>query len=655
MVNELTSSMVDKTDMDHVLASEAEPGTREYIADEKLEGVVKYLSTAGVNLSLVPFLDGKTENLRNLVNQRDRLKLALRGVPEEGDAGMADADRRLRVRDTVNLVYTPRQAKAINATLCQPEVDSRTLCDFEEAVKGLKRVESNAHVPLDDRQSDIKGLKGPGYDEHHDLGVPLYDRQMGEVASKAAASAKALDLWNGATLDGVDDGSFDYTRQQRRVAPAVVKKMERIQKTTDAIAAIGMLPIVAAQQNIDLDQMSETLRATSIASMSTSDVAEEGGGGGGRYDTADAGAFAGTTESMGGSMGGSAAPMSPKGVLPSPLHGSQATSLAPLSSPGKEALGNNGNNGLGQVPTQARHAGSPRLKPLSGRSDGGGSLPGSSARDRGEREAFSSSYAGEAGESAALGPRGVIYNKTGDVDDHMSTTSGGGSSTGPASAATTTIPGGRRSFPKPPLDWSRVGYGGDAIPDYSPMYMAVEERMRSTNAAAYPTILYEPSKSPRRAVEMVSDAQAAVDKKRARFNAFKKRSDANKAITADRLEFEDYKIDMRARRRELNKAHDSIRYDADAMLLDLVRYKKQPMQRMSKKANALSTGMWAGNVVIGNNDLRRPLEERPEDRDFRTTYDAEYDTREFHADHDHHYDSFAQISAKHQTDYGVGL
>jgi hypothetical protein len=187
------------------------------------------------------------------------------------------------------------------------------------------------------------------------------------------------------------------------------------------------------------------------------------------------------------------------------------------------------------------------------------------------------------------------------------------------------------------------------------MYMSVDERMLSTNATAYPTILYEPSKSPRRAVEMVSDAQAAVDKKRARFNAFKKRSDANKAITANRLEFEDYKRDMRARQRELNKAHDTIRYDADVMLLDLVRYKKQPMQRMSKKANARSTGMWAGSVVIGNNDLRRPLEERPEDRDFKTTYDAEYDTRDFHADHDHHYTSLAEFSEKHQTDFGVGL
>ena len=139
----------------------------------------------------------------------------------------------------------------------------------------------------------------------------------------------------------------------------------------------------------------------------------------------------------------------------------------------------------------------------------------------------------------------------------------------------------------------------------------------------------------------------------------KRRSDSNKLITKNRLEFEEAKASMLSLKRQLNSSYNMMRYQANGTVNDLVKYKKQPMQNMSKKPNdKLSTKMWRGQIILGKNDLSKPFKDRKEDRDFKTTYDSELGVSygaAFHPHHDTHATNFHEFQEKYHHDWDVNL
>ena len=132
----------------------------------------------------------------------------------------------------------------------------------------------------------------------------------------------------------------------------------------------------------------------------------------------------------------------------------------------------------------------------------------------------------------------------------------------------------------------------------------------------YPEIVYEPSKPAYR--QMVSDADTAYNVLADKRNARYRRTKANQAITASRIELEEAKRHI-MRLRHDEAANRSVKaYQTNAFLNDVKSFKKQPLVIVSRKPHLSKTDqMWTGSL--------RSILDQTKDVDFSTTYSSSYD------------------------------
>jgi hypothetical protein len=751
MVDEIVTTLVDKNDHVEESVSDAPIGSKEYEADEKLDSVIRYLSTSSMDLTRVPFLDNKVQNLRYLKNQADAIKKMMRGNKKisnfsvgagESSGGttnntpLLDTMTRQNVRNTMNIVFTPRLARDLNKTLSSHPIDMKTLHDYHEAMIEQTRISAGVNQSLDERNPRNPKKTGPGYDEYNELGKPLWGRKMGTVDMQHKSEIEAERAF------GIEESDLYDQVEEVTIIEESAKgaKNRRIKESENKMKTLALLPIVATSHNIAIEKLGEALSGVGIAKRAEDEAFEEaatnlkavmntdhfkhGAHGGGIQVAADGydvsmlkedgshgkGAMVVGSHSVPSDLfnkvpelhgedatawGGKVAEgvvtvetkdysekshknhtMGQSPIRPSPLHGPQITPIkAPSSLPPVSPTRHSGSNSPhihipiltpGRAAKQAlsaldeiQHTHGHQM----GVTDMGNHAQRGIAHSKDDAARLVAAHLGTAmhqqiATPPLTGSRSERFLDTSDVyengpepDSSMSCETKDKMMRSVTSARSTgnLYPGGKRRYDTGKTDWSRVGYGGDAIPANSPMYLPTEDQMTSAYRRSYAALKYEPSRPPQRAQPTISDAQAAVDEKKERFNAFKARSDANKAITNHRLEYEETLREMRSAQKQLNQAHNQMRYQSEVFLLDLVRYKKEPMQRMSKKPNPkLSDKMWGGSVIIGANDRRLPKENRSEDRDFLTTYDADFlqaikDRAHFHPHHDTHTTSYAAL------------
>lgn len=107
-----------------------------------------------------------------------------------------------------------------------------------------------------------------------------------------------------------------------------------------------------------------------------------------------------------------------------------------------------------------------------------------------------------------------------------------------------------------------------------------------------------------------------LDRERKRI-ARQERAQKNLEITKDRIEYDNLKSHVQALRANQFRNEDTIRYQTAIFLNDMKCFKKQPLQVMAKKPDfTRSDWMWGGNM--------RESIERPDDRDFTTTYNNSF-------------------------------
>ena len=150
------------------------------------------------------------------------------------------------------------------------------------------------------------------------------------------------------------------------------------------------------------------------------------------------------------------------------------------------------------------------------------------------------------------------------------------------------------------------------------MYYDQDKLYTTTNAAKYPAFVYEPSKPVVRSI--VGDAdQSFAERDRVRRERYARKS-KNLGVTLTRIEFETLEAECREKRRVQRLAQDTLRYDCMNLMGGLVGFKKQPSQLVSKKQEpGAAERMFVGQISIGN--MPRGA---PDERDFSTTYGAEY-------------------------------
>ena len=588
--------------------------SKKAMADKAFDDITQYVSSSSIDLARVPFLDSKTENLRNLKLQSNRIEKQLMG---QANDGIIQDVLRLQVRNTLDRVYTPRQAKDLNETINESALDSKTLESYHNSIMHQLKIAANADLPLDERQAVFSSKKnGPGYDEFNELGSLFYDKRNGQLRQRPK-SVQDLELLDKQFIDQLDIRDQPH-KEWSGLTGYMAQKQERIAMAQENLNRIAAIPSAASICNKDITEMTKTMASDKFNPLSFPP----------KVKASPFAALSNNQVEAKEEIINSPSPSSRRERMVSPTSPKLKVNIEDTD---RNRWIQDGHENLSMY--QSRSA--PEL-------------------DVPQIKSNRSLRSPTTNDNTSSSP--LRADSTVSFEDSMEDI--------PLDATTSTIIpvkslSGRKMAPIPVMDWSRVGIGGDAIAADSPLYIDDKARFNSTSRSSFPALVYRSSQPVARAEEMISDAQAAVNKERKRFNAVKRRSDANKLITKNRLEFEEAKAGMLSLKRQLNSSYNMMRYQANGTINDLVKYKKQPMQVMSKKPNEkLSAKMWRGQIVLGKNDLSQPFKDRTEDRDFKTTYDSELGTSygtTFHPHHDTHATNFHEFQDKHHHDWNVNL
>jgi len=172
---------------------------------------------------------------------------------------------------------------------------------------------------------------------------------------------------------------------------------------------------------------------------------------------------------------------------------------------------------------------------------------------------------------------------------------------------------------KNPMDWSRVGVGGDRDENNIGYGHDLKDNFTTTTQSFYPPLYYEPSMPVQR--DLVSQCEVAFKKKEFRRQERRARMEANLQITKTRMEYEEIHKQIKELRRVHSKVDSKIKYATNILLNDLHHVKYIPLERMARKANiSASDKMWGGSLRH-ETDLVAP-----ETRDFGTTYNTSFDS-----------------------------
>ena len=81
-------------------------GAKKEIADTCLDSVVEFLATANIDIARIPYIDFKTQRIRDLKKQADRVESE---IMEGGDHSMLNELERLKARNTIDITYVQKK------------------------------------------------------------------------------------------------------------------------------------------------------------------------------------------------------------------------------------------------------------------------------------------------------------------------------------------------------------------------------------------------------------------------------------------------------------------------------------------------------------------------------------------------------------------
>ena len=146
-----------------------------------------------------------------------------------------------------------------------------------------------------------------------------------------------------------------------------------------------------------------------------------------------------------------------------------------------------------------------------------------------------------------------------------------------------------------------------------------DDRFRTTSSGYFAPLLYRPSVPVTRPNVLGDSLKCALERERRRKKRYE-RTTKNLQSFANFKELEDLSMKMNDDLRCKGRALESLQYESSALHNDLKNYSKQQGVTMQRKPNkVLYDKMWGGD----KEQSRKPVD-KPEDRDFTTTYQGSF-------------------------------
>ena len=155
-------------------------------------------------------------------------------------------------------------------------------------------------------------------------------------------------------------------------------------------------------------------------------------------------------------------------------------------------------------------------------------------------------------------------------------------------------------------DWSNMD-------QTSGSFAPTDETFKTTNSRYFTPVIYEATKYPRR--EVIPDSTKYLAEQEAKRTFKYNRAQLSTAVTENRLALEEQDKITRALKRDLHRNTSKYHYNTLVLSDDLRLFKKTPLEMVSKKPHfSRYSKMWSGDTE----------KDRPEQRDFLSTYQASY-------------------------------